>query len=155
MMIQIDTREKPRAIRHIVMDFDRYRVPYFRSKLVCGDYCDLDNARFCVDRKQNLLELCQNIGKEHKRFSDELRRAQRLGIKLVFLVENSEGIQCLDDVRRWVNPRLKVSPAAISGNQLYKTLLTIERVYDTKFYFCSTYETGFRIVELLRGAVKK
>lgn len=150
MTIQIDTREKPKAIEKIVSTFDRQGVVYFRSKLPCGDYMSIDNARFCIDRKQNLSELCGNVCQDHKRFIAELERARQCGIQLVFLVEHSPHIKCLEDVREWKNPRLKVSPLAVSGERLYKILSTIERNYQTKFYFCSKAQTGNQIISLLK-----
>ncbi|MDO4831339.1 MAG: ERCC4 domain-containing protein [Clostridia bacterium] len=149
MTIQIDSREKPKAIKKIIGEFERQKIQHFVSKLPVGDYCSLDNARFCVDRKQNLFEVCSNVCQQHKRFTDELRRAEALGINVVFLVEHGGNIKTLDDVRAWHNPRLKESPLAVSGERLYKILSTMEKTYNTKFYFCDKTNTGKRIVELL------
>lgn len=149
MHIQIDSREKAKAITKILAEFDRQGVTHFVSKLPCGDYCSLDNARFCIDRKQNLSELVSNVCQQHKRFVAELERANDLGIRLVFLVEHSPYIKTLEDVRNWKNPRLRVSPLAVSGERLYKILTTLEKHYDTKFYFCSKAQTGAKIIELL------
>ena len=148
-VIQIDSREKARAIQKIIADFDKQGITHFVSKLPCGDYMSLDNARFCIDRKQNLFELCGNVCQQHERFINELKRANALGIKLVFLVEHSRGIKTLEDVQKWKNPRLKESQYAVSGEKLYKTLFTLERKYNTKFYFCDKSNTGKRIIELL------
>ena len=153
MTIQIDSREKPRAIRNICYEFTRQGAQYFISKLPCGDYCSLDNARYCIDRKQNLNELVSNIGQQHRRFINELKRANELGIQLVFLVEHGKDIVTLEDVKSWENPRLKDSPNAISGERLYKALNTLEQRYNTRFYFCTKAQTGARILELLRGAL--
>lgn len=149
MAIQIDSREKARAIKKILTEFDNQGIAHFVSKLPCGDYMSLDNARFVIDRKQNLLEVCNNVCQDHKRFVSELKRANELGIKLVFLIEHSRNIKSLDDVLNWVNPRLKKSKLAVSGERLYKILSTIEKTYDTKFYFCDKSNTGKRIIELL------
>ena len=156
MTIQIDSREKNRAIKNIVKTFEKYNIVHFKSKLPCGDYCNLDNARFCIDRKQSLFEVCNNVCQDNTRFIEELKRAQKLGIKLVFLVEHSAGIKSLEDVQEWKNPRLKTSPLAVSGERLYKILSVLEKTYNTKFYFCSKAETGEFIIKLLsskkRGA---
>lgn len=149
MTIQIDSREKARAITKIVAEFDSQGITHFISKLPCGDYCSLDNARFCIDRKQNLNELVSNVCQQHKRFTAELERADKLGIRLIFLVEHSPYIKTLEDVRKWKNPRLKVSSLAVSGERLYKILTTLESHYNTKFYFCSKNQTGAKIIELL------
>ena len=58
MNIQIDSREKARAIRKIVAEFDRQGVDHFVSKLYVGDYMNYDNPRLIIDRKQDLTELC-------------------------------------------------------------------------------------------------
>ena len=153
MTIQIDSREKPKATELIKAAFDKAGVKWFISKLPCGDYQSLDNARYCVDRKQNLQELVGNICQDHARFKAELIRAQELGITLVFLVEHSNSIKSLSDVRYWVNPRLKVSPLALSGMELYKRLRTIETKYDTRFLFCDKQHTGQTIIQLLTQTI--
>ena len=154
MTIQIDSREKPKAIRNICYEFTRQGAQYFINKLPCGDYCSLDNARFCIDRKQNLNELVNNVCQQHQRFINELKRANELGIKLVFLVEHGGEIRTLEDVRRWVNPRLRESPLAVSGERLYKILSTLEARYNTKFYFCTKAQTGKEIIRILKEGTK-
>lgn len=147
MVIQIDTREKQKAIRQIIRTFDANGVKHYTSKLFVGDYMALDNPRVIVDRKQNLLEVCNNVCQDHERFRAELKRATDYGIKLIILVEHGEGIASLEDVIFWQNPRLARSPKAISGERLYKTMRTIERKYGCKFAFCDKKNTG---VEILR-----
>lgn len=154
MTIQIDSREKKKAIKKILAEFDKQNIPHFVSKLPCGDYICLENAKFAIDRKQNLLEVCKNVCQDHKRFIDELKRAREYGIRLVFLVEHSQNIRTLDDVLKWENPRLKESNFAVSGERLYKILSTIEKTYNTKFYFCDKAHTGQEIIKLLREQVK-
>ena len=150
MICQIDTREKPQAIKTITATFDREGVKWFRSKLPVGDFIDLNNARLAIDRKQNLQELCSNICQQHERFRNELLRAQDLGIKLIFLVEHSYHFTTLSDVRHWNNPRLRVSPYALDGMALYQRLQSIEVKYNTVFYFCTKGQTGARIIQLLQ-----
>ena len=75
MDIQIDTREKQRAIRKIIKTFDENGVKHFSSKLLVGDYMSLDNPRLIIDRKQNLQELCGNVCQQHERFKKELIKA--------------------------------------------------------------------------------
>ena len=55
MDIQIDSREKARAIRKIVKTFDESGVKYF-----VGDYMSLDNPRLIIDRK---TETCRSLWK--------------------------------------------------------------------------------------------
>ena len=94
--IQVDSREKAKAITKILAEFNKQGFTHFVSKLPCGDYCSLDNARYCIDRKQNLNELVSNVCQQHKRFIAELKRANELGIRLVFLVEHGSYIRNLD-----------------------------------------------------------
>lgn len=151
MTIQIDTREKARAIKNIVAYFDEMKIGHYTSKLFVGDYMSLDNPRVIIDRKQNLQELCGNVCQQHERFTNELRRAQENGIKIIILCEHGGNIRTLEDVRRWINPRLKNSPKAVSGEQLFKILFTIHRKYDVDFVFCDKKMTGYKITELLGG----
>lgn len=72
MIIQIDSREKAKAIQKIVAEFDRMGIKHPVSKLMVGDYMNYDNPRLIVDRKQNLTELCSNVCQDHERFRREL-----------------------------------------------------------------------------------
>lgn len=149
MVIQIDTREKARAIKSIVAHFDRNGIGHISSKLYCGDYMNLDNPKIIVDRKQNLLEVTQNVCQQHKRFTDEIKRAKAVGIKLIFLVEHGYGIESLEDVKEWHNPRLSESPMAVSGERLYKIMATMQSHFGIEWVFCDKRNTGAKIVELL------
>lgn len=151
MVIQIDSREKAKAIKKILAEFEKQEVNYYTSKLWAGDYMSLDNPRVIVDRKQNLSELCQNVCQDHDRFRRELVRAQDNGIQLIILVEHGKDIESLEDIIFWENPRLKKSPKATTGQTLYNILSTLNRKYGVQFEFCTKEETGKRIIELLGG----
>lgn len=151
MDIQIDTREKPRAIANITKTFDNMGVRYYTSKLYVGDYMSLDNPRLIIDRKHNLTELCCNVCQGHDRMIAELNRAKVAGIKLVYLIEHGGRIDCLEAVKTWYNPRLKVSPKAMTGKRLYRALTTISQRYETEFLFCKKADTGQRIIAILCG----
>jgi ERCC4-type nuclease len=151
MIIQVDSREKAKAIKTILSQFESARVKYFVSKLFVGDYQNLDNSKLVVDRKR-ILELVQNVCQDHKRFTAELERAKEYGIHVIVLCENTDGIESLQDVLHWVNPRLKQSPMAVSGERLFKILWAMQNNkerYDVSFEFCDKKETGNRIIELL------
>lgn len=149
MVIQIDTREKARAIRQILKTFDANGVKHVTSKLFVGDYMNLDHPKLIVDRKQNLLEVCNNVCQDHDRFRAELVRAREVGIQLVILVEHGEGIASLEDVIFWTNPRLATSPKALTGEKLYKIMRTVERKYGIVWAFCEKSETGKEIIKWL------
>lgn len=164
MDIQVDSREKARAIQKIIKEFDKRGVNHFTSKLLVGDYMNLDNPRLIIDRKQNLGELCGNVCQQHERFKKELIKAMQANLQLIILVEHGSDIQSLEDVYFWKNPRrhevkwrtvngkrIKTveSSKAVDGNQLYKSLCTIRDRYGVRFEFCTKRDTGKKIIELL------
>ena len=160
MIIQIDSREKARAIQKIIEEFDRQGIKHPVSKLMVGDYMNYDNPRVIVDRKQNLTEVCSNVCQDHDRFRRELVLAKENGIQLIILCEHGKDIKSLEDVIFWKNPRSEkrkkidgkwqtVHINAMKGDVLYKILTTLEEKYGVRFEFCDKDETGKRIVELL------
>lgn len=167
MEIQIDTREKKKELERIEAQFDKLGIKHFRSKLFCGDYMSLDNAKLVIDRKQDLNEVCTNICQQHERFRAELTRAKEMDIKIIILIEQGD-LKRLEDVYFWENPRAKPSrwimkdghptkvpesPKAVNGPQLYKALCTMQERYDVSYAFCSKRETGKKIFELLGGEI--
>lgn len=166
MIIQVDSREKPKAITKILSEFNRQGIKYISSKLYIADYMSYDNPRLVIDRKQNLAELCGNVCQQHKRFRDELLRAQENGIKLIILCEHGGQIKSLEDVHRWQNPRRKqriynpnvgrwieYETNAMTGEKLQKVLTTMQGKYGCEFLFCSKENTGKRIIEILSGGL--
>lgn len=164
MIIQIDSREKARAITKIVEEFDKQHVKHPISKLMVGDYMNYDNPRLIIDRKQNLSELCSNVCADHDRFRRELKLAQQNDIQIVFLVEHGKDIRRLEDVIWWENPRrwkrkkdestgkwIDVETKAMRGETLYKVLKTQERKYGCRFLFCDKENTGREIIRILSG----
>ena len=166
MIIQIDSREKARAITKIVSEFYRQKIMHPVSKLMVGDYMNYDNPRLIIDRKQNLSELCSNVSQDHERFRRELLLAQQNEIQLIFLCEHGKGIKQLTDVIWWDNPRRwkrrknpntgkweEIETKAMTGETLYKILCTQERKYGCKFLFCDKNQTGAEIIRILRDGL--
>ncbi|MCI5996125.1 MAG: ERCC4 domain-containing protein [Blautia sp.] len=164
MIIQIDSREKARAISNIVEEFDRQGVTHPVSKLMVGDYMNYDNPRLIIDRKQNLSEICSNVTQDHDRFRRELKLAQDNEIRLVILIEHGKDIRSLKDVIWWDNPRrwkrvrdpktgkwANVETKATTGETLYMILCTLERKYGCRFMFCEKKDTGREIIRILGG----
>lgn len=160
MIIQIDSREKAKAIQKIIEEFDKQGIKHPVSKLMVGDYMNYDNPRVIVDRKQNLTEVCSNVCQDHDRFRRELVLAKENGIQLIILCEHGKDINSLEDVIFWKNPRSEkrkkidgkwqtVHTNAMKGDVLYKILTTLQEKYGVRFEFCDKDETGKRIVELL------
>ena len=124
-----------------------------------------------VDTKENIGEIINNIcGKAHGRFRDECILAQNNGIQLYILVENEDGVTCIDDLYRWQNPRLyrynKIKymhnlgkwqhiklpqKPPTKGETLAKAMVTMEKEYGARFIFCHPKEAGAKVVELLEG----
>lgn len=162
MIIQIDSREKAKAIQKIIEEFDRQGIKHPVSKLMVGDYMNYDNPRVIVDRKQNLTEVCSNVCQDHDRFRRELLLAKENGIQLIILCEHGKDINSLEDVIFWKNPRSEkrkkidgkwqtVHTNAMKGDVLYKILTTLEEKYGVRFEFCDKDDTGKKIVEILGG----
>lgn len=153
MIIQIDSREKSRAIKNIVKHFDDEGIKHISSKLYVGDYMNYDNPYLIIDRKQNLLEVCTNVCQDHDRFRNELINAKNTGIQIVILVEHGEPVSSLADVMFWRNPRKNKSDKALDGDKLYKIMNTMSRKYGVIWEFCNKKETGAKIVEILTKGV--
>lgn len=120
-----------------------------RTKLYVGDVTLLNNQTVCIDLKRNLAEVVLNVCQQHDRFVREIVRANDAGIKLIFLIEHGGSIKTLEDVKNWVNPRLKESPLAVSGERLYRIMDTMRRKYDIEWHFCDKRCTGKVVLELL------
>lgn len=150
-----DTRDKITKHRNV----DEYLIAQghkvVRSKLFVGDVSLLNDQSTSIDLKRNLAEVAVNVGQDHARFKRELERAQEYGIHLVFLVEHGGAIKTLEDVQNWSNPRLKDHPLALSGQRLYKIMLTMQNKYGIEWLFCDKRCTGRRIVEILSGELKE
>ena len=125
--------------------------------------------KVCVDTKKDIQELIGDIcGKQHDRFRDECMFAQNNGIKLYILVENtsitinerkgiySPFIDCLDNLHKFVNPRLfiwrggrQLYPNATKGITLKKACITMQHKYGVEFVFCKPNESAEKVIELL------
>lgn len=98
-------------------------------------------------------EIAKNIGstsKEHERFRNECILAQKLGTKLIVLVENTDGIFHISQVAAWKNPRRKFAESAVDGDRLYKAMVTMQNKYGVRFMFCRPEDSARLIVELLK-----
>ncbi len=171
MVIVQDTREQAGKKEHILRFFEKRGIKVVRSKLYCGDWTRLDKQDVCIDTKTlGLQEVYGNlIGKQHRRFVDECVRAQESGIRLIVLVEE-KGIQTLDDVREWKNPRRarwfqlyalhknghalnrKISPKPPASSEvLEKAMRTVAERYGVEWCFCDKEHTGAFILKFLEG----
>ena len=151
MTIVVDTREKSRAIVRILKEFDSQGIQIVRRKLNFADYWNPERPSVIIDRKQNLQEVCQNLTYGKKRFLREVERCNNSDCHMVVLVEHSNRIKRLEDVIGWVNPRLKESPLAVSGDRLFRIMKALEIRYGIEWQFCDKMHTGQRITQILGG----
>ena len=134
----------------------------------------VNDIKIAVDRKNSINEICANLcssQREHERFREEAITAQKAGAKFYVVIENTEGIKSIDDIRKWSNPRLhrynkinymhrlgKWQNVKNSGSKppcdnirLMKTMYTMAQKYSIHWHFCSPYESAEMIVRLLSG----
>ena len=153
MIIQIDSREKARAIEKILREFDKQGVKHISSKLYAGDYVDMEHTLLIIDRKQNIREIASNVTSEHKRFKAELEKVKEIGAKMIILIEedtiDGKPIESLEDIMLW-GP--KPGQGTVSGMRVYKILANWVRVYPLEVQFCNKRHTGKRIIEILGGS---
>lgn len=150
-VMDVIARKKMRGIQPKMMDF-------------VGTY------DVCVDSKFDIGELVSGVcGKQHDRLRDECIFAMNNNIKLIFVVENKGGqikntkivnptIRRLEDLHKWVNPRLcifksgkQAYPSATKGVTLMKACMTFKKRYGCEFVFCTPEESGKVILDLLGG----
>lgn len=153
MILLEDTRQQAQKHKAKHEWFEKNGVEVVRTKLAVGDYSLPTDQSVCIDTKAGLLEVCGNVTQQHRRFVEELDLAKKLGIQLIILCEE-DGIVALEDVKRWVNPRLRRSPKALTGEKLYKILKSIEERHGCRFLFCRKEEAGRMIVQLLSEGMK-
>ena len=147
MTIIEDTRQKSgmHELKH--QHFEEMGVELVRNMLPFGDYALPPSIS--VDTKADMAEIASNIGSDHKRFKRECIAARNAGCQLIILVENTDGITCVNEVHKWVNPELIYRPRAITGERLQKAMLTMNERYGVRFEFCTPEESAKRIMELL------
>lgn len=151
MTIIEDTRQKANKHKLKHQYFSDNQIKVVRSKLPVGDYANIKNMAVIVDTKKDIQEIIGDVTKDHKRFVSECDLAYENDIQLIILVENNDGVSCIDDLYHWYNIRLKCSPRATTGRTLAKILTGMEYRHGVKFEFCKPTEAGRRIVELIGG----
>ena len=151
-MLLVDSREKPKAIKTILKEFEGKGVPYSVTKLFIGDYQDYGNPFLLIDRKQSIQELAANCTRDHERFKRELERAKAVGARLVILVEQNRykdrdkwiHVETIEDLMLWSSPH-----TTIIGEKVYRVLRAWCSKYDIEVRFCDKRQTGRRILEIL------
>ena len=138
-----------------------------RQKLNVGDY--IIAPKISVDTKQGMGEVYGNLVQDHDRFRAECVRAQEDGTTLWILIENEDGLTCLDDVERWQNPRvdeyyskysfalaarkhgkqIKIPSPPVPNKRLVRMMETMSERYGVRWVFCRPDQTGEMIIKLL------
>ena len=144
-----DTRDCVGKHQNVLSYLEANGHTIVRSKLFVGDVSLLHDQTTCIDLKKDLQECAGNLCQQHERFRAECTRAKDAEIRLVILVQHSASIKSIDDVRGWVNPRLRTSPKAVTGGRLAAIMETMADKYGVEWAFCSKSETGRVICEIL------
>lgn len=143
-----DTRNKIEKNAYIRQQLHDLGFEVVRSKLLVGDYQIANKGNIVVDTKADLQEVVVNVTSQHKRFKAECEMAKEAGIKLVVLIREST-VKSLEDVPKWFNWRLKVSPVATTGKQLWKIMTTLTQRYGVEWRFATPKNMGQAIVDIL------
>jgi ERCC4-type nuclease len=154
-----DTREQAGKHEHVIVGLKSLGVNVVRSKLFVGDYTRIDNMSVCIDTKQSLSEVYNNVIQDHERFKRELLAAKDAGIRLVVLVEES-GIHTVQDVEKWNNPRIRrysrmtqrmqqAQKPPVPSERLSRIMQTMADKYGVEWMFCDKRDTAKRICEIL------
>lgn len=167
--LMIDTRQQ--KDKHNLKDeyFAKAGIVTLRSKLPVGDYTWVQDMSVVVDSKRDIQEVVGNLVQDHERFRAEAQLAKDSGIKFYVLIETTEPIYCLDDIRHWSNPRLhrynkirymhqlgkwtnvKLPKRPTDNITLMKIMWTMQDKYDVNWVFSTPEDAGAKIIELLGG----
>ena len=148
---------------HLIVDDDSERF----AEQEISNFC----FRFHIP--ENVLSKLQDLYvKRHGFFHRGLLRAKHYGVKLYIVVENTDGVESIQDLFRWQNPRLRIFknstqqigwnrngtpkykkvqkyPNAMKGETLAKACITMEKKYGCRFLFCRPEESAELIMQLL------
>lgn len=152
MILLEDTRQQAGKHKNLDSYFKRTGVQVERCALYVGDYAFANDMRRAVDTKSGVMELIMDLHQEHERFAAECERAQKAGIALLVLVEETlpEGglAAWKAPVNRHGEPLTRSNPET-----LRRALHTMTAKYGVRFRFCSPNSTGRHIIEYLTEGV--
>lgn len=141
IIVQIDSREQKND--EVVEYFDKIGQKYFVSKVAGADYINFKAPKVAIDLKKDLIELANNLTREHERFKREMEVVQKdMQCDLVVLIR--EPYQSLEDVKNWSSKRTQ-----LKGEQLYKIMKTMADKYGILWRFCSRETAGAKILQIL------
>jgi hypothetical protein len=156
MVLLEDSRQQAGKHKNIHAYCSERGIEIIRQALNVGDYM-LSGPEFggmkgdiCCDTKYGVPELASCCFQDHERFRDEMQRAQKLGIQLIILTEETLPGGRLENWRspmgRDGRPKFKFDPAILK-----KVMLTMQEKYGVKFRFCDGRSTGKVMLEYLKG----
>ena len=164
-----DTRNQPGKHENIRKFCEMCGIRIVRTKLTVGDYSLPTNQSVCIDTKQDLSEVYNNLVQSHDRFARECDMAAQLGIHLVILVEDDE-VDSLENVHKWSNPRMKrymmlrnahkhgaymgtklPAKPPVSSQRLQTMMETFADHHGCEWRFCRKAQTGAEICRILMG----
>lgn len=106
------------------------------DKLDYGDYSIEGYDRVVVvERKQNVIELCGNIGKYRERFEAELQRMIDANVLRKYIV--------VEDY--WSSVVKKQRYSKMHPNSIFESIIALQVKYDIPFLFCGTHEMSQRV----------
>lgn len=156
MILLEDTRQQPGAHKNIEAYCKQVGIEIIRTKLLVGDYmlAGAENGGISggisVDTKYGVSEIATDIYHQHDRFRQECEMAQKCGITLIVLIEETLPGGRLD---KWVSPlgrdgkpKFLFDPA-----RLRKAMYTMQEKYGVRFRFCDGRSTGKYLIEYLKG----
>ncbi len=153
MVLYEDTRNRIGSHQNIHAYCERAGIEIIRQALNVGDYQIAGQGAISVDTKQDVRELAMDVFQDHRRFREECERAQRCGIQLIVLTEESLPGGRLDNWRSPIGrdglPKYRFDPGV-----LRKCLITMQEKYGVWFRFCDGRSTGKLLIEYLEGVRK-
>lgn len=166
--IQEDSRNKVHKHDNKNEYFQKLGIKVLRSKLPFGDYALVNDTSLCIDTKMSLLEVENNLTKEHVRFRNEIQNANSFGIGIIILIEEEIQYKNLDDVAlryqipkwksnsycmengKWVCKHKKGQPMGqFKVETIIKAMKTMQEKYAVIFAFTTPNKCGEVIVDLL------
>ena len=153
MVLYEDTRQQAGKHRNIAAYCREHDIEIIRQALNVGDYQIAGRGDVAVDTKMSVLELAGNVFQSHERFRDECLRAQRCGIRLIVLTEESLPGGRLEN---WTAPigRDGLPAARFDPQKLRRALITMQAKYGVRFRFCDARSTGRLLLSYLKGDLK-
>ena len=140
-----DTREKIARLAPILEYLNDNGYKFRIKKLDAGDYMVKDDFSIIIDRKDSLLELCNNLcSKDHYRLVREVKLAHELGCtKFVFLITEDK-IKNEQDIIDWTNKH-----TTVTGQKLFNVMQGFKKNHDVIYTIVPKKRICEKIVDLL------